>query len=349
MEPKHVIGITQGDTNGIGYEVMLRALADSQFAEMFIPVVYGSGRALAYYRKVLGLPTTGLNVIQSASQAKPKRINLVECLPDDTIVEMGQPTQQSGQAAYLALERFFQDYQKGEVEALVTLPINKSTMQSTDFAFPGHTEYLAQKTGGHQPLMLMVSDRLRLGVATAHIPLVEVPKHLTPELLHDKIDILHQLLRQDFEIDKPRIALLGLNPHAGERGLLGAEELTLLEPVVEQANQQGKIVVGPYPADGFFGSGMWTSFDGVLAMYHDQGLIPFKTIAFNHGVNYTGGLPLIRTSPDHGTAYDLVGKGVASCESFREAVYLAMDIIRARRRSLQLREDSLKPKRESTR
>ncbi len=349
MESKHIIGITQGDPNGIGYEVMLHALSDSQFAEMFTPVVYGSGRALAYYRKVLGLPATSLNVVQSASQAKPKRINLVECMPEAPLVEMGQPTQQSGQAAHLALERFFEDYDQGHVDALVTLPVNKSTMQSADFAFPGHTEYLAHKTGGQEPLMLMVSDRLRLGVATGHIPLAGVQGQLTAELLHGKIDTLHRILRQDFEIDQPRIALLGLNPHAGEGGLLGAEELTLLEPVVAQANAAGKVVVGPYPADGFFGAGMWAHFDAVLAMYHDQGLTPFKTIAFNRGVNYTGGLPLVRTSPAHGTAYDLVGKGQASSESFREAVYLALDIVRARQRSQALRENSLKPRKESTR
>ncbi len=344
IDGKHVLGITQGDTNGVGYELLLRTLSDMGFCEMFVPVIYGSGRAMAYYRKVLGLPGFTLNVVKSAQQALPKRINLVECVEGEVLVEMGQPTRDAGMAAHAALERFFADWHDGCVDGLVTMPVNKSTMQSAEFSFPGHTEYLASKTECDSPLMLMVSDRLRLGVATGHIPLADVPSRLTKELLLEKIQVLHDGLRRDFEIDAPRIAVLGLNPHAGEGGLLGVEELTTIEPAIEEANASGKIAVGPFPADGFFGSGMWTQFDAVLAMYHDQGLTPFKTLSFQQGVNYTSGLPLVRTSPAHGTAYELVGRGCASCDSFRQAVYLALDVLRGRARSRALAENALPQK-----
>lgn len=341
IEGKHVLGITHGDSNGIGYELLLRTLGDTGFSEMFVPVIYGSGRAMAYYRKVLGLPGFTLNVVRSAQQALPKRINLVECTERESHVEMGQPTREAGAAARAALERFFVDWQEGHVDGLVTMPVNKNTMQSADFSFPGHTEYLASKTGCDAPLMLMVSDRLRLGVATGHVPLAEVSSRLSQELIQQKLQVLYECLRRDFEIDAPRIAVLGLNPHAGEGGLLGTEELTIIEPAIEAANAEGKIVVGPFPADGFFGSGMWTKYDAVLAMYHDQGLTPFKTLSFEQGVNYTSGLPLVRTSPAHGTAYELVGKGAASCDSFRQAVYLALDVLRGRARSQRLEAAAL--------
>jgi 4-hydroxythreonine-4-phosphate dehydrogenase len=259
------------------------------------------------------------------------------------MVEMGQPSRLAGQLAFLALEHFFADWRQGSVDALVTLPVNKSTMQSAEFAFPGHTEYLADRTNSESALMLMLSDRLRVGVVTGHIPLRRVSELLNSERILEKVRQLHQTLRRDFEIERPRIAILGVNPHAGEGGMLGTEEMSILAPAIEQANREGMIVVGALPADGFFGSGAWKHYDAVLAMYHDQGLVPFKTIAFDGGVNYTAGLPLVRTSPAHGTAYGLVGKLEASCEPFRQAVYAAIQIYKARLRTDTTLANALRP------
>lgn len=343
IDGKAVIGITQGDANGVGYEVMLRALVEPHFTEQFVPIIYGSGRVVSYYKKVLGLPGLNFQVIQSPAQAQPRRINLIESLTEEFHVEMGEPTRAAGEAARQALERFLTDWRGGGIDALVTLPVNKQAMQGADFQFPGHTEYLAAATEG-EPLMMMVSDRLRLGVVTGHMPLAKVPEAITEELILQRLRILRESLRRDFEIENPRIAILALNPHAGEHGLLGLEEEDIIEPAIAQANKEGMIAVGPFAADGFFGAGQWVHYDAVLAMYHDQGLVPFKTIAFEGGVNFTAGLSLVRTSPAHGTAYGLVGKGVASCIPFREAVYAAMDIARRRARTDTLRAGALPPR-----
>ncbi len=344
IDGKVVVGITQGDCNGIGTEVLLRALQDPMFVEQFIPVIYGSGRVLAYYRKLLNIQGVQVFAVKNAGELHPRRINLVEiAMPEPVLVELGQPSRLAGLLAYRALETFFADWKQGAVDALVTLPVNKSTMQSEDFAFPGHTEYLVDRTGAKEALMFMVSERLRVGVATGHIPLRKVGERLTTDGILSKLRQMHQSLRQDFEIDGARIAVLGLNPHAGEGGLLGTEEMSLITPAIESANAEGMIAVGPLPADGFFGACAWRHYDAVLAMYHDQGLIPFKALSFEEGVNYTAGLPLVRTSPAHGTAYTLVGKNIASCEPFRQAVYVAIAVSRARARAAEI-EASVRPK-----
>ncbi len=337
IDGKVIVGITMGDCNGIGTEVLLRSLQDPMFTEQFIPVIYGSGRVLAYYRKALNIQGVQVFAVKNASEVHPRRINLVEIpMPEPVLVEMGQPSRLAGQLAYKALEAFFDDWKQGTVDALVTLPVNKSTMQSEDFAFPGHTEYLVDRTAAQDALMFMVADRLRVGVATGHIPLRKVVERLSTEGILAKLRQMHQSLQQDFEIDGPKIAVLGLNPHAGEGGLLGTEEMSMITPAIEQANAEGMIAVGPLPADGFFGAGAWRRYDAVLAMYHDQGLIPFKALSFDEGVNYTAGLPLVRTSPAHGTAYTLVGKDLAACEPFRQAVYTAIQIVRARARNEEI-------------
>lgn len=344
LDGKVVVGITQGDCNGIGVEILIRSLLDSMFVEQFVPVIYGSGRVLAYYRKALNIQGLQVFAVKNAAEAHPRRINLVEVTnPEPVMVEMGQPSRLAGQLAFLALEHFFADWRQGSVDALVTLPVNKSTMQSAEFAFPGHTEYLADRTNSESALMLMLSDRLRVGVVTGHIPLRRVSELLSSERILEKVRQLHQTLRRDFDIERPRIAILGINPHAGEGGMLGTEEMSILAPAIEQANREGMIVVGALPADGFFGSGAWKHYDAVLAMYHDQGLVPFKTIAFDGGVNYTAGLPLVRTSPAHGTAYGLVGKLEASCEPFRQAVYAAIQIYKARLRTDTTLANALRP------
>ncbi|MGP1362640.1 MAG: 4-hydroxythreonine-4-phosphate dehydrogenase PdxA [Bacteroides sp.] len=344
LDGKVVVGITQGDCNGIGVEILIRSLLDSMFVEQFVPVIYGSGRVLAYYRKALNIQGLQVFAVKNAAEAHPRRINLVEVAnPEPVMVEMGQPSRLAGQLAFLALEHFFADWRQGSVDALVTLPVNKSTMQSAEFVFPGHTEYLADRTNSESALMLMLSDRLRVGVVTGHVPLRRVSELLSSERILEKVRQLHQTLRRDFEIERPRIAILGINPHAGEGGMLGTEEMSILAPAIEQANREGMIVVGALSADGFFGSGAWKHYDAVLAMYHDQGLVPFKTIAFDGGVNYTAGLPLVRTSPAHGTAYGLVGKLEASCEPFRQAVYAAIQIYKARLRTDTTLANALRP------
>lgn len=337
IDGKVVLGITQGDVNGIGYEVMLRALADAAFSEMFVPVIYGSSQAVGHYRKVLGLGGPQVNVVRDAQEVHPRRINLVECGARDLTVEMGQPTRAGGDAARDALERFFLDQRCEVLDGLVTLPVNKHAMQGSGFNFPGHTEYLAKCTGVQDALMLMVAEDLRLGVVTGHVPLRGVAELITPELILRKLELMDASLQRDFAISGPRMAVLSLNPHAGENGLLGDEEELVIKPAIEAANTAGMVVAGPFAADGFFGAGEWRHYDGVLAMYHDQGLTPFKTIAFDGGVNYTAGLPIVRTSPAHGTAYSLVGKGIASPNSFRQAVYLAIDIVKSRSRIDPLR------------
>jgi 4-hydroxythreonine-4-phosphate dehydrogenase len=344
LEGKVVVGITQGDCNGIGPEVLIRALQDPMFVEQFVPVIYGSGRVLAYYRKNLNMQGVQVFAVKRAAEAHPRRINLVEVsVAEPVMVEMGQPTRLAGLLAYNALEAFFQDWHEGALDALVTLPVNKSTMQSSAFAFPGHTEYLADRTQSENSLMFMVSDRLRVGVVTGHVPLRRVPELLTTERILSKIRLMSETLRRDFELERPSIAVLGLNPHAGEGGLLGTEEMTIIEPAIEQANAEGLIAVGPLPADGFFGAGTWKNYDAVLAMYHDQGLIPFKSLIFEDGVNYTAGLPLVRTSPAHGTGYGVVGKNLASCEPFRQSVYMAIRIAKARQRTDAIQAGALRP------
>lgn len=351
IEGRAVVGITQGDINGIGYEVFLKAISDSQFLDLFVPVFYGSSRVAAYYRKILGLTTPTFMQVHNASEARAKRVNIVESVPDDVLVTLGAPSGDSAKAAISALDRSVADWKKGHLDAIVTLPIHKNAMRAVSFEFPGHTEYFSEVTGREAALMLFVSGKLRIGLVTQHVPLSQVPALITKDRVLSKIRELHQALQVDFGITQPRIAVLGLNPHAGEGGTLGSEELDHIEPAVLEAIGEGMRVSGAYPADGFFGVGHWKEFDGVLAMYHDQALAPFKTIAFYDGVNFSSGLPLIRTSPDHGTAYEIAGEGKASPQSFRASVYLAIDIYRNRLIAQNIAKESLPqaPPHESTR
>lgn len=330
MEDKLILGITHGDINGIGYEVIIKSLVDPTILELFTPVVYGSGKAASYHRKTLGINDFSFNIINSVEQLNPKQPNLVNCIEGEPAIELGKATEEAGKAAIRALEVATADLQAGKIDVLVTAPFNKKNIQSDNFKHPGHTEFLAEKAGVKDYLMLLVSDTLRVGTVTGHVPLKDVSAQLTVDKIVSKIKVLNRSLQFDFGIRKPKIAVLGLNPHAGDDGLLGAEEQNIIKPSVDAATSQGIVAMGPYGADGFFGSGLYKQFDGILAMYHDQGLIPFKTLAFHSGVNFTAGLPFVRTSPDHGTGYDIAGKNEASEESLRAAMYLAVDIFRKR-------------------
>ncbi len=330
MEDKLIVGITQGDVNGIGYEIIIKSLLDPTILELFTPVVYGSGKAASYHRKALGINDFSFNIINTVDDVNHKQPNLVNCIEGEVAIELGSATTEAGVAAVKALEAATADLLENKIDVLVTAPFNKKTIQSEDFTHPGHTEYLAEKAGVKDYLMLMVSDTLRVGTVTGHVPLKDVSAALTVEKILAKIKVLNRSLIYDFNIRKPKIAVLGLNPHAGDDGLLGGEEKNIIKPAVDAALATGIVVQGPYGADGFFGSGLYKQFDGILAMYHDQGLVPFKTIAFHTGVNFTAGLPFVRTSPDHGTGYDLAGKNEASEESMRAAMYLAVDIYRNR-------------------
>lgn len=327
MEHKLKIGITHGDINGVGYEVILKTLSDPRIVELCTPVVYGSSKVAAYHRKALDLPPFNFNIITSAEQCASGKINMINCFDDELKVELSKPSAQAGEAAFLALEAATADLQAGLIDAIVTAPINKHTIQSDKFDFPGHTEYFEKKTGnGQKSLMILLNDLIRVALVTTHLPLSKVPSMITRENILEKLTIFNRSLHEDFRIEKPRIAVLSLNPHAGEDGLLGTEEKDIIIPTLKEAENQGILCFGPYAADGFFGSGHFAQFDGVLAMYHDQGLAPFKTLAMEDGVNFTAGLPIVRTSPAHGTAYDITGQNKASEESFRHALYLAIDV-----------------------
>ena len=336
------VGISQGDINGIGYEVIMKTLQDNRILEMCTPIVYGSPKVAAYHRKALDIDNLSFNHIRNAGEAASKKSNIINCLSDEVRVELGKSTPTAGESSFKALERAVKDLRNGEIDVLVTAPINKDNIQSEDFSFPGHTEYLTQKFEVNEYLMLMVSEQMKIGVVTAHIPLSEVSSKLTKELILSKLRIISRSLQQDFSITNPRIAVLGLNPHAGDNGLLGKEEIEIIDPAIKEAKDEGIVAMGPYPADGFFGSSDYTKFDAILAMYHDQGLTPFKLASFERGVNYTAGLPVVRTSPAHGTAYNLAGEGKASPESFREALYLAIDIFKNRQIWDEISKDPLK-------
>ncbi|NDV65083.1 4-hydroxythreonine-4-phosphate dehydrogenase PdxA [Bacteroides sp. 224] len=331
MEDNRIrIGITQGDINGVGYEVILKTFSDPTMLELCTPIIYGSPKVAAYHRKSLNL-NTNFSIINVANEAAYNKLSVLNCTNDEVKVEFSKPGQEAGKAALDALERALADYREGLIDVVVTAPINKHTIQSENFAFPGHTEYIEEKVGdGQKSLMILMKGDLRMALVTGHIPISQVASTLTKELIQEKIMIFHHSLKYDFGIGSPRIAVLALNPHAGDEGLIGTEEQEIIIPAMEELKEKKILCYGPYPADGFMGSGNFTNFDGVLAMYHDQGLAPFKTLAMEDGVNYTAGLPIVRTSPAHGTAYDIAGKGEASEDSFRQAIYVAIDVFRNR-------------------
>lgn len=326
MERKPVIGITIGDLNGVGPEVVIKALQDPRLLSYFTPVIYGATRVLNYYKKHFELNDFNYTQVKD-DQFQPKKVNVVNCWEDHVEINPGQVAPAIGIYAFKSLERAVNDAIKGKIDAMVTAPINKKNIQSESFHFPGQTEYLTEKSGEADSIMILVSENLRVGLVTTHVALKEVAGMITAERLKSKIRLFLNSLKKDFSVLKPRLGVLSLNPHAGDEGLFGNEEKEVLQPVIEEFKNQGNLVYGPYPSDGFFGSEQYRNFDGILAMYHDQGLTPFKTISFDTGVNFTAGLKFIRTAPDHGTAYNIAGKNIASELSIREAMFLAKEII----------------------
>ncbi|TNF44847.1 MAG: 4-hydroxythreonine-4-phosphate dehydrogenase PdxA, partial [Bacteroidetes bacterium] len=321
---------------------IIKTLMEPHMTEMCTPIIYGSPKVAAYHRKALNIENLSFNHIRNPNEAHSKRINIINCTDDNVRVELGKSTREAGESSFNALDAACMDLEKGLIDVLVTAPINKDNIQSEHFSFPGHTEYLAQRFKTNNYLMLMVSETMKMGVVTTHLPLAEVAKNITKEAVLSKLRIIARTLQQDFSINKPRIAVFGLNPHAGDNGLLGNEENEVILPAIIQAKKEGIIALGPYPADGFFGSEDYRKFDAILAMYHDQGMIPFKLASFERGVNYTAGLPIIRTSPAHGTAYSLAGADQASPESFRQAMFLAVDIFKNRKLYAELTKNPLK-------
>lgn len=336
------VGISHGDINGISYEVIMKTLLDPRIMEMCTPIIYGSPKVAAYHRKALNINNLSLNHVRNPKEAGAKRAHVLNCIDDNVRVELGKSTPIAGEASFMALDRATSDLQEGQIDVLVTAPINKDNIQSEKFNFPGHTEFLAQKFNSNDYLMLMVSETMKVGLVTTHLPLSEVANYITKETILSKLRIIAHSLQQDFAVTRPRIAVFGLNPHAGDNGLLGVEENEIIIPAIEQAKKEGIMALGPYPADGFFGSEDYRKFDAILAMYHDQGLIPFKLSSFERGVNYTAGLPFIRTSPAHGTAYSLAGEGKASPDSFRQALFLAIDIYNNRQIHKEITKNPLK-------
>ena len=335
------VGITHGDFNGISYEIIIKTLIDKRIIEFFTPIIYGSSKIASYYRKTLGMTDINFNLVKKADYANPKRVNIINCYNDEVKIEIGKLSPKAGELAFLALEKAIEDLNWGRLDVLVTAPINKKNIQSEQFPYSGHTDYLANKFNEQEHLMLMVSNSLRIGIITGHIPLKDVGGKISTDLILSKIRVMDKSLRMDFNIRKPKIAVLGLNPHAGDEGIIGTEEQEIIIPAIKQAESENMLVFGPLPADGFFASSNYRHYDGILAMYHDQGMLPFKTLAFESGINFTAGLPIVRTSPAHGTAYDIAGQNIASPDSFREAIYLALDIYKNRNEYKELNENPL--------
>lgn len=324
---KPVIGITIGDINGIGPEVTMKALLDSRVSKAFTPVIYAHGKALTFYRKLLNLEEFNFMQVKNAAEVHHKKLNVISVVEECPEIIPGVETMEAGKLALAALDQAIEDLKAGHLDALVTAPLNKNNINTPERSFVGHTEYLTEAFESNKSLMFMVTEGMRVGLVTGHMPLREVAENVTRGKIKEKLEIMMHSLQTDFGIQQPKIAVLGLNPHAGEDGLLGKEEETIIRPVIREFKDKGALVFGPYPSDGFFGMMHQNKFDGVLAMYHDQGLIPFKTIAFDNGVNFTAGLPIVRTSPDHGTAYDIAGKNLADEGSMRAALFTAYDIL----------------------
>ena len=337
------IGISVGDINGIGMEVILKTLDDPRITQLCTPVVYGSSKVLSYHKNIVNIGDFPIANVRDAHHLKAGEVNVVNCWQDNVRITLGKASEESGKFAYVSLDRAVQDLNAGLIDALVTAPINKHAMQLAGFPHTGHTEFLTAKANVQDSLMLMVNDQLRVALATNHIPVSEISKKLNKEVILRKLTLLNQSLKMDFGIQKPKIALLGLNPHAGDEGSIGKEEQMFIIPAIQEAKSKGIFAVGPYPADGFFGSGTYQHFDAVLAMYHDQGLVGFKSLSFESGVNFTAGLPFVRTSPDHGTAYNITGQNKASADSFREALFMAIEIVKKRADYKEMYANPLNP------
>lgn len=337
------VGISMGDMNGVGLEIIFKTFRDPRIFHKITPILYGSPKVISFHRKALNLGDLPLHMIQSPEQAVPKKLNVISVSQEEFHVDFGKETPEAGTLARLSLQAAVADVRNGLVDVLVTAPINKHNIQGENFSFAGHTEYLAQAFNG-QPLMLLCSDTMRVGTVTGHIALKDVADKLSQELILTKLRILHRTLIQDFGISLPKIAVLSIDPHAGDQGVIGQLDASLMEPTLRKALDEKMIALGPYPADGFFGSGQFKQFDAVLAMYHDQGLTPFKALNFHSGVNFTAGLSAVRTSPDHGVGYDIAGKGIANEQSFREAVFCAVDVFKNRKEQLSLEANQLIPR-----
>jgi len=331
MSEKIRVGISHGDVNGISYEVIIKTLMDSRITEICIPVIFGSPKVAAYHRKALDIEDFSPTSINSPDEAKGNRVYVLNCVDDNIRVELGKSTRSAGISSFKALKAATDALESGKIDALVTGPVNKQNIQQAEFNYNGHTEYLQARFNSDEVMMLMVSDIMKVGLVSGHLPVSRLSSFITKELVAAKLKILSDSLLRDFGIRNPRIAVLGLNPHAGDEGLLGNEEQEVIIPAINLAKSSNILAFGPYAADGFFGAGRFKKFDAVLAMYHDQGLAPFKALSMDKGVNYTAGLPFVRTSPAHGTAFDLAGKNEASPDSFRNAIYLAIDVARNRK------------------
>lgn len=334
------VGISIGDLNGIGPEIVLKTFSEKMMLDFCTPVIYASAKALNYMKKELSCPVN-LNEIKEIHAAVSGKINVINCWKETFHFELGTATQEAGKCAITSFVKATADLKKGEIDVLVTAPINKANVQGDDFDFPGHTDYLAQELQG-DAMMLMVSNKLRVGLLTDHLPVKDVASAITPELINTKVTTLYTALKRDFGIVAPKIAVLGINPHVGDHGVIGDDDDKIMIPALEKMRTTGKVVYGPYAADSFFGSGNYKNFDGIIAAYHDQGLIPFKTLSFGKGVNYTAGLEAVRTSPDHGTAYEIAGKNEADVGSFRQAVFTAIEIFKARKEYDDLTQNVLR-------
>ncbi|MBR5603890.1 MAG: 4-hydroxythreonine-4-phosphate dehydrogenase PdxA [Bacteroidales bacterium] len=325
-----VIGITHGDINGIGYEIILKTLCDSRILDSFTPIVYGQSKVFSYYKKNFNMEELSYTLIRDARQAQPGRINIINHTDSELKIEPGISTEIAGKASFDALKIAVDDLYKNNIDALVTAPVNKGNIQSDIFKFSSQKKYISSFCPEYTPLMLMVSNKLRVGSVTNHVSLKDVPNIISKELILSKVEVFNKTLQRDFSIDYPRIAIMGLNPHYGDGGLYGKEEIDMIIPAIKEARDKGMLVFGPYSADGFFGSAAWVKYDGILCMYHDQAMVPFKTLAVDGGVNFTAGLPVIRTAPDHGTGYDIANRNIANPDSFRHAIYLAIDVMKNR-------------------
>lgn len=345
MKSKIVVGITQGDTNGIGYEVIIKALANANILEHITPVIYGSSKAFGVYRRLT--PEAGeinTNIICSAKEAYQKRVNIINCIDSASTVEPGRATPGSSRAAIVALEMAVKEMKAGYLDVLVTAPFNKKGVAAEGFKYAGHTDYLIESFGAKDGLMFLCSENLKIGVVTSHIPLDKVSATITINMILSKLRLMNSSLKRDFNIVKPKIAVLGLNPHAGDNGLVGRQEIEIIAPAIKAAENEGIDAYGPFPPDGFFANTSGVKYDAVLAMYHDQGLIPFKMVAFDSGVNFTAGLSVVRVSPDHGTAYDIAGRNKANPRSFLSAIFLGVDIFNNRERYDKMYSNPLKAK-----
>lgn len=341
-QKKWKVGISIGDINSISIEIIIKTLRDERMFNYCIPIIYGSSRVVSYHRKVLQEEDFTYNIINSIERAKSGVCNVLNCWTEDISITIGRPNPAIGKFALRAIEAALYDLQEGKIDMILTAPVNKSLLHTEENPFPGHTEYITQKFDGSASMMFLVSKRLKVGLVTNHVPVMDIAKYISEKLILKKLRIMHTSLKKDFGVVRPKIAVLGLNPHAGDAGLIGKEEEEIIKPALERAKNENMLVFGPYAADGFFGMGLYQQFDAVLAMYHDQGLVPFKTLSFGHGVNFTAGLPIVRTSPDHGTAYDIAGKNIASEQSFREAIFLGLDVIRNRQNFEEMTANPLK-------